>query len=90
MKIPTPGLRPLWNKSNSVAKVSLVVQPGDTIYVSDDLAAQLEADRQPFAEGVAPEKDDAPTAEAGEDDAPTVEAETPEAEETGKRPRKSR
>ena len=53
MNPPIPGLRPLWNKSNSVAKVALVVQPGDTMFVSDNLAAQLAADRQPFEEGIA-------------------------------------
>jgi hypothetical protein len=42
MKIPIPGLRPLFNNAKAVTKVSLAVQPGDVLIVSDDVAAQLE------------------------------------------------
>lgn len=43
MKPPTPGLRRLVNDSHDVAKVSLVVPPGDELEVSEDVAAQLQA-----------------------------------------------
>jgi len=43
MNAPTSGLRPLFNQSKSVAKVSLTVAPGDRLDVSEDVAAQLMA-----------------------------------------------
>lgn len=41
MTPPTPGLRQLFNKSNDVAKVQLVVPAGDEIHVTDYVAGQL-------------------------------------------------
>ena len=42
-----PGLRVI-NKGNSVSKVTLVIQPGDELEVSEDVAAQLDAQTQDF------------------------------------------
>lgn len=41
LKLPVPGLRPVHYNARSAAKVQLTVQPGDTLIVSDDVAAQL-------------------------------------------------
>lgn len=41
LRDPIPGLRPIRNGSKDVLKPSLVVQPGDELFVSDDVAAQL-------------------------------------------------
>ncbi len=43
MNAPKSGLRRLFYNAKSVAKVSLSVQPGDVLEVSDDVAAQLVA-----------------------------------------------
>lgn len=48
MKTPTPGLRRLFNKSHAVAKVYIVVPPGDELVVSEDVAAQLLAEDAAF------------------------------------------
>ena len=42
MRTPTPGLRRFVNNSQDVAKVQLVIPPGDELEVSDAVAAQLE------------------------------------------------
>src|SRR4249920_1253319 len=42
MTPPVPGLRLLYN-SKSAGKVSLSVQPGEDLTVSEDIAAQLQA-----------------------------------------------
>lgn len=39
---PPQGLRPLINKSKQPAKVAVAIAPGDTLLVSDELAAQLQ------------------------------------------------
>lgn len=51
---PTPGLRRIHNKSKHVAKVAVIVQPGDELEVSDDVALQLVAQTPVFADGPAP------------------------------------
>lgn len=43
LNAPTPGLRPIYNKSKSTEKVTLSVAPGDRMDVSEDVAAQLSA-----------------------------------------------
>ena len=66
-------IRPrLRNISNDVAKVEIVLAPGDEIEVSEDVAAQLAHQRAPFR----PPGEDRPLAEpsAGE---PEPEDETP-------------
>lgn len=51
---PSPGLRRIHNKSKHVAKVAVIVQPGDELEVSDDVALQLVAQTPVFADGAAP------------------------------------
>lgn len=41
MNAPTPGLRQLFNRSNSAQRVELIVAAGDELHVSDAVAAQL-------------------------------------------------
>lgn len=53
MKAPRGGLRPLHNRTNSVAKVELRVPAGGTVEVQADVAAQLLASGA-FSEGAAP------------------------------------
>jgi len=48
MKSPIPGLNPIHYDARSAAKVQIVVQPGDTLFVSDDVAAQLQASSAQF------------------------------------------
>ncbi|MEM9516035.1 MAG: hypothetical protein AAGA42_14380 [Actinomycetota bacterium] len=48
LKEPIPGLRSIHYDARSPAKVSVVVQPGDTLVVSDDVAVQLEKASQQF------------------------------------------
>jgi len=43
-----PGLRTIRYDARSPGKVDLVVQPGDTLTVSDDVATQLEAQSAQF------------------------------------------
>lgn len=43
MNPPIPGLRPLFNKSNSAQRVEIIVPAGDEIHVTDTVAAQLPA-----------------------------------------------
>lgn len=43
LNAPTPGLRPIYNKSKSTEKVSLSIAPGDRLDVSEDVASQLSA-----------------------------------------------
>lgn len=50
MNPPTPGLRPLFNKSNSAQRVELIVPAGDEIHVSDAVASQLPGSFAPKAE----------------------------------------
>lgn len=49
MKPPTPGLRPIYNRSSQVAKPDLRIAPGDALQVSDAVAEQLIG--QGFVEG---------------------------------------
>ena len=49
LNAPTPGLRPIYNKSKSTEKVTLSVAPGDRLDVSEDIAAQLSAASGAFA-----------------------------------------
>jgi hypothetical protein len=51
---PTPGLRRIHNKSKHVAKVAVIVQPGDELEVSGDVALQLVAQTPAFGDGPAP------------------------------------
>lgn len=61
MNAPTPGLRPLYNRTKSVAKVEIRVQPGDVIHVPADVAdGMLSALDSHFS----PVADDAPVADA--------------------------
>lgn len=53
MRPPRGGLRPLYNRTHSVAKVSLVIPAGATVQVQDEVAAQLLATGD-FREGEAP------------------------------------
>lgn len=48
LKTPTPGLHSMHYDAVSPAKVSLVVQPGDEMVVSADVAAQLAATSPQF------------------------------------------
>jgi hypothetical protein len=48
LSTPTPGLRTLSYDARSPAKVTLVVQPGDRLDVSDDVAAQLQQQSAQF------------------------------------------
>lgn len=51
MKTPTPKLHRFGNHSKQPAKVSVAIAPGDTLDVSDDLAAQLQAASTAIREG---------------------------------------
>lgn len=51
---PDSGLRSIFYDATSPAKLSLIVQPGDQLDVSDDVAAQLLASSQQFKDGAAP------------------------------------
>lgn len=62
MNVPTiglaaavPGLRTVRYDAQSAGKVSLIVQPGDTLIVSDDVAGQLVASSAQFKPEVEPE-----------------------------------
>lgn len=48
---PIPGLRPLHYDARSPAKVQLIVQPGDELVVSDDVADQLQRQSLQFKSG---------------------------------------
>lgn len=61
MNQPTPGLRPLFNRSNSTQRVELFIAAGDELAVSDDVAAQLPAAFAPVGDT---SKDDAAAARA--------------------------
>lgn len=52
LKPPTPGLRRLFNGSNSTVRVEILVPAGDTLEVSDAVAEQL-AVRGEFKEAAA-------------------------------------
>ena len=58
LKPVVKGLRPIHNRSNDVAKTSLVVPAGDTLVVSDAVAAQLLLAQVGFAEGEGPAPDE--------------------------------
>jgi hypothetical protein len=55
LRPPTPGLRRLHNKTKDVAKVEVSVGPYDELEVSEDVAAQLQAQSAAFVDGSAPE-----------------------------------
>lgn len=72
MNQPTPGLRPLFNRSNSTQRVELFIAAGDELAVSDDVAAQLPAAFAPVGDT---SKDDAAAARAqAAEEAATVPA----------------
>jgi hypothetical protein len=81
LRPPTPGLRRLHNKTKDVAKVEVSVGPYDELEVSEDVAAQLQAQSAAFVDGSAPEwpeewnpaPEDEPT-EPAEDKAPAKKA----------------
>jgi hypothetical protein len=54
----TPGLRPIHYDARSAGKVTLVIQPGDKLEVSDDVASQLKAASPQFKDApkAAPKK----------------------------------
>jgi hypothetical protein len=65
-----PGLRPVWYNGVSAAKVFLVVQPGDELLVTDDVAGQLFRASAQFKAGPAPAAPPVPApAPVHEDDA---------------------
>lgn len=67
LRDPRPGLRAIHNGSNAVAKAELRVAAGDTLEVSDEVAAQLFAQASgAFKDGPAPVVE--PAAEASEPD----------------------
>lgn len=68
----TPGLRPLFNKSKQPAKVQIVVQPGDELAVSDDVAGQLGAEFAPVGDTSKEDAAAARAAAAGEAEAAPV------------------
>lgn len=69
LRPPVPGLRQMHNKSNDVAKVSLVIPAGDPITVSEYVAGQLGS---AFADGLpAVTGDAASITEATDADTPT-------------------
>lgn len=80
LRPPTPGLRRLHNKTKDVAKVEVSVGPYDELEVSEDVAAQLQAQSPAFVDGSAPEWPEewnpAPedTDEKAEDKAPAKKA----------------
>jgi hypothetical protein len=49
-----PGLRALVHNSIQPAKVQLAIPPGDTLIVSDEVAAQLQAANTHFVDANAP------------------------------------
>lgn len=49
----SPGLRTIHNGSNGIAKVSLGVPAGDELTVSEEVAAQLQAQSGAFKDGPA-------------------------------------
>lgn len=83
LKLPVPGLRPVYYDARSAAKVQLTVQPGDTLIVSDDVAAQLEQGSAQFKVDKLPPEEPNPT--------PTPEPEKPvEPAATTPKPKKVR
>jgi hypothetical protein len=56
-------LRPVHYDARSVGKFQVVVNPGDTLVVSDEVAAQLVAQSGQIKEGVAPPVEPPPDAE---------------------------
>jgi len=68
LKPVVKGLRPIHNRSNDVAKTSLVVPAGDTLIVSDAVAAQLLGAQVGFAEGEGPPPDERTDAEREADE----------------------
>jgi hypothetical protein len=73
LRTVVPGLRTVNYDARSAAKVSLVVQPGDTLIVSDDVADQLAASSAQFKTEAPPE-----AAQENEDAPQSDEAETSE------------
>lgn len=94
---PKPGLRVLRNRSNDVAKISLVVPAGDELQVSDYVADQLLDQTQAFtadvraaigegSEGVsssAPSDPPAPPADDDAEETGDTSEEPAQVEETG-------
>lgn len=80
LREPVPRLRVI-NKSNHVAKVAVVVQPGDELEVSEDVAAQLDAQSLDFVPSDHPDAAKAvpypPVEEADEPAAEVDEAPAP-------------
>ncbi len=87
MNAPTPGLRPLFNRTNGVAKVAVAVPAGDVVHVSDEVAAQLLASGA-FREGDASAPADAhPVPVLAIDEVRAIEGDEPDAPKARK-PRK--
>lgn len=55
MKAPRPVLRKLHNNSRDVARVEVVVPPGDELDASDAVAVQLQAASGQFQDGPSPQ-----------------------------------
>lgn len=81
--IERTGLRPLFNRSNSTARVELFIPAGAEIAVDDEVAAQLGAAFAPVgdtskADGVAARELAAATADAAALEADTVPGDEPD------------
>jgi hypothetical protein len=87
---PTPGLRALFHNSIQPAKVQLAVPAGDTLIVSDEVAAQLQSASTHFEDVAAPTDDPtkivAETYDAGPVPVPTAELD-PEPESEPAKPK---
>lgn len=55
MRAPRPVLRKLHNNSQDVARVALVIPPGDELEVSEAVAGQLQAGSGQLQDGPAPQ-----------------------------------
>lgn len=76
LREPVPRLRVI-NKSNHVSKVAVVVQPGDALEVSDDVAAQLAGQNLDFVPSDHPDAAKAVPYPPVEDEAEPVAEEAP-------------
>lgn len=69
-----PGLRALWHDSSQPTKVQIVVAPGATVVVPEDVAAQLEAASTHFVPvDDAPDVDEVPVDEVPDAEVPDVD-----------------
>ena len=78
---PGAGLRRIGNTTKSVAKASLMVQPGDELHVSDDVADQLVGARVGLYDLDSPRV--SPADSSGADETPSAEEAASAAESAG-------